>query len=104
MASHVVIGYGMYHNWNKISGIFPNGIATVNNHANTGATTALIHIGTIRIGLNTIAPNTTGSLILKIDGTTVAFPNAFNFFDFDKKTMNKTKLNVHANPPILRYA
>ena len=45
-------------------------------------------------------PNTTGSLILKIVGKTLALPRALSRFDFAQNSIIKTSGIVHPMPPI----
>lgn len=65
-----------------------------------GNTTPFIHRGSIRYGFQTIVPKTSGSLILNIEGTIHAFPNALSLFDFPQSNIIRIKGIVHPTPPI----
>ena len=55
------------------------------------------------IGFHATQPKITGSLMLKIAGTTQARPKAFNLLLFDLASMI-TNGKVHPIPPIHMYA
>ena len=79
---HVEIGCGMEYMVNILSGIGTKPFLSV-RYTIVGITTALIHIGIIKIGFQAIGvPNTNGSLILKMEGINAAREIAFNFWDF----------------------
>lgn len=70
-------------------------------HVKIGPTKPLIHIGIINIGLKAIgAPNTIGSLILNMEGTSDAFPIIFNLCDLAINANMIHNDNVAPPPPI----
>ena len=67
VVNQVAMGIGVYHISNKTFGIGAKAMVLVNNQVTSGKIKPISQNGIIKIGFQTTAPKTTGSLMLKIE-------------------------------------